>query len=81
MSNDFAHVVVVTAIGTVFEVWVSVLVVVVVVVAMEVIAVLVVVVVSDSVRSLFPEVLRISCYDNDANALAGVYIFIFSIHL
>ena len=54
-------------IGTVFEVWVSVLVVVVVVVvAMEVVAVLVVVVISDSVRSLFPEVLRISRYDNDA---------------
>jgi len=59
------------AIGTVFEVWVSVLVVVVVVVvvvevAMEIVAVLVVVVVSDSVRSLFPEVLWISRYNNDA---------------
>jgi len=60
------------AIGTVFKVWVSVLVVVavvesvavVVVVAMEVVTVLVVVVVSDSFQSLFPEVLRISRYDN-----------------
>ena len=75
MSNDVDQVVVVVmVIRTVFEVLVSVLVVVVLAVVVAVVAVVVMVVVvvrvvedtTDSARSLFSEVLCISCYDSVA---------------